>query len=111
MGTSIANKKGNLYKINTNDINAKIEPVSTWKNTNGEVHVLVSTNNGDVYVGTKDAKGGKLYKINSSDKVTDLTSWTATNGEVLSILNVNGVIYIGTITSANKGNLYITEKK
>ncbi|WP_338978481.1 hypothetical protein [Spiroplasma endosymbiont of Panzeria rudis] len=37
VGTSIANKKGNLYKINTNDINAKIEPVSGWKDTNGEV--------------------------------------------------------------------------
>ncbi|WP_338986034.1 hypothetical protein [Spiroplasma endosymbiont of Thecophora atra] len=106
VGTSTVNKKGNLYKINTNDINAKVEPVSNWKDTNGEVHVLVSTNNGDVYVGAKDTRGGKLYKINSSDQVTDLTNWTATNGVALSILNVNGVIYIGTITSNGNGRLY-----
>ncbi|WP_342261219.1 hypothetical protein [Spiroplasma endosymbiont of Notiophilus biguttatus] len=42
VGTSTANKKGNLYKINTNDINAKIEPVSTWKNINGEVWSLTN---------------------------------------------------------------------
>ncbi|WP_342254071.1 hypothetical protein [Spiroplasma endosymbiont of Zeiraphera isertana] len=40
-----------------------------------------------------------------------MLGWESTNGAVWSLTNINDTIYIGTITSANKGNLYITEKK
>ncbi len=39
-----------------------------------------------------------------------MLGWEDTNGAVWGLTNINDTIYIGTITSANKGNLYITEK-
>ncbi|BDT05157.1 hypothetical protein SHM_28030 [Spiroplasma ixodetis] len=111
VGTSIANKKGNLYKINTNDINAKIEPVSGWKDTNGEVSSLTNVDS-TLYVGITNNNGeGKIYKSKADKSFGLMLDWENTNGAVWSLTNINDTIYIGTITSANKGNLYITEKK
>ncbi|MBP1525283.1 MAG: hypothetical protein H9Q65_01655 [Spiroplasma ixodetis] len=111
VGTSTANKKGNLYKINTNDINAKIEPVSTWNNTNGEVSSLTNVDS-TLYVGITNNNGeGKIYKSKTDKSFGLMLGWESTNGAVWSLTNINDTIYIGTITSVNKGNLYITEKK
>ncbi|WP_400254605.1 hypothetical protein [Spiroplasma endosymbiont of Cleonymus obscurus] len=110
VGTSTANKKGNLYKINTNDINAKIEPVSTWNNTNGEVSSLTNVDS-TLYVEITNNNGeGKIYKSKADKSFGLMLGWESTNGAVWSLKNINDTIYIGTITSANKGNLYITEK-
>lgn len=35
-----------------------------------------------------------------------LTGWKNTNGEVRSLLNVNGIIYVGTNNGFGTGNLY-----
>ena len=60
VGTSTANKKGNLYKININDINAKVEPVSGWED-NGEIWSLTNIND-TIYIGTiTSANKGNLY--------------------------------------------------